>query len=175
MKYIILCLLFVSCNVDNSHFGTNFTTQPATTLECSNGGTDLYLNGQEVQSTCNGANGATGPSGQQGVQGPMGPQGFQGIPGIMGPVGAQGPIGIPGLNGTNGTPGTVVTPVQFCPGTTVYPSVFLEYGLLIGGKVYGVYSSLGGFWAYLPPGNYLSNAIGSSCDFTINNNGSISH
>lgn len=175
MKYIIICtLLFIGCNTD-SRLSTNFYSQPASVLECPNGGTDLYLNGNEVQSTCNGSNGATGPQGNMGPQGATGPQGIQGIPGIMGPVGPQGPIGIPGLNGTNGTPGTVVTPIQFCPGTTVYPSVFLEYGLLIDNRVYGVYSYDNGFWAYLPPGYYESNAIGSSCNFTINANGTVTN
>ena len=84
----------------------------------------------------------------------------------------NGQQGIPGLNGTNGTS---VTPIQFCPGASNYPTTFLEYGLVIGGTVYGVYSANDGFWAYLPPGNYLSNAIGSICDFTINSDGSITH
>jgi hypothetical protein len=107
-----------------------------------------------------------------GTTGGTGAQGLQGVPGMTGPMGPQGPIGIPGVNGTNGT---VVTPVQFCPGSSVYATTFLEYGLLINGNVYGVYSLNGGFWAYLPPGEYSSNAVGSSCNFTINVDGSITN
>lgn len=71
-------------------------------------------------------------------------------------------------NGTNGTPGTVVTPLQFCPGTPTYPSKFIEVGFIINGNVYAVYSQNGGFLALIPPGNYTSNGIGSSCNFTLN-------
>lgn len=75
--------------------------------------------------------------------------------------GTNGPIGAPG------NPGTVITLIPFCPGTTVYPSTFLEYGMCISGVLYGVYSTNDGFLAMLPNGNYSSNAIGSQCNFTI--------
>ncbi len=91
----------------------------------------------------------------------VGPQGPQGSPGIQGPSGAQGLIGLPGQDGT------MITIVQFCPGTPVYPSTFLEVGECISGKLYGVYSANDGFLAYLPNGQYTSNAIGSTCNFTI--------
>lgn len=71
-------------------------------------------------------------------------------------------------NGTNGTPGTVMAPLQFCPGTPSYPSKFIEVGFVINGSVYAVYSANGGFMALIPPGNYTSNGIGSSCNFTLN-------
>lgn len=82
------------------------------------------------------------------------------------------------LNGTNGAQGqqgiVPFTPIEFCPGTiAVYPSVFPEYGFLINGSVYGVYSTNGGFLTVLPPGVYNSNAVGSACTFTINSDGTV--
>ena len=76
-----------------------------------------------------------------------------------GSIGLTGPSGLPGSNGLNGT---VVLPVQFCPGTPVYPTVFPETGFCIDNKLYGVYSANDGFMVYLPDGDYVSNAIGSS-------------
>lgn len=78
-------------------------------------------------------------------------------------------------SGTNGAPGTVVAPVQFCPGTSSYPSTFPEVGFLINGTIYAVYSSLDGFLTALPPGYYASNAVGSSCNFTVNVDGTITN
>ncbi len=85
-------------------------------------------------------------------------------------VPVPGPSGAPGLNGSNGTDGTTVTPVQLCPGETVYPSTFVEYAFCIQGHLYAVYSANGGFETYLPPGTYSSDAIGSSCTFTVGDN-----
>lgn len=79
-------------------------------------------------------------------------------------VGPQGPVGLSGSNGIDATP---ITLVQFCPGTTVYPSTFVEIGLCISNNIYAVYSANNGFLTYIPPGNYSSNAIGSSCSFTV--------
>lgn len=135
------------------------TTIPATLTQCANGGSiiliaqDNALTGvwqaSDQQMTaavaCNGATGATGNTGTTGSQ---------------------------GTAGTNATP---VTIVQFCKGTTVYPSAFLEVGLLINGTIYGVYSVNGGFFSPLPPGSYSSNAVGSSCNFTINANNTVSN
>ena len=87
--------------------------------------------------------------------GPQGPKGDTGAPGLIGPVGPQGPRG------------TLIFPVKFCPQPAVYPSTFPEYGLCIEGKMYGVYSTNGGFFAYLPSGTYSSAGVGSSCTFTI--------
>lgn len=78
-------------------------------------------------------------------------------------------------NGLNGQPGTLIKPIQFCPGfTPSYPSSFPEYGFVIDGAVYGVYSDHGGFMALLPPGAYSSNGINASCTFTIDADGIIS-
>jgi Collagen triple helix repeat (20 copies) len=120
-----------------------------------------------------------GPRGDQGVQGNTGAVGQTGATGSTGAAGAngqsivgpQGPAGINGTNGTNGTNATPVTVVQFCPNDTpTYPSTFPEYGICLSGQLYGVYSANGGFLALLPPGQYISNAIGSTCTFTIQAN-----
>jgi len=85
--------------------------------------------------------------------------------GVDGGIGPVGPVGPPGNNATP------VTVVQFCPNNKpVYPSVFPEVGLCLNGNLYGVYSQNDGFMAYLPPGLYESNAVGSQCTFTITAN-----
>jgi len=78
--------------------------------------------------------------------------------------GLNGTNGTPGINGTNGT---VVTSVQFCPGTPSYASTFPETGLCFNGNIYAVYSANDGFLTEIVPGAYTSNAIGSSCNFTV--------
>lgn len=124
---------------------------PASLLQCANGGTVVTI-GSSVNIICNGVQGPSGAPGQDST--------------VPGP---KGDIGSPGINAT---PISVVT---FCPGVTIYPSAFLEVGLIIGGRLYGVYSKNDGFLAELPPGRYESNAVGSSCDFTINADLSISY
>jgi hypothetical protein len=79
------------------------------------------------------------------------------------------------LNGTNGIDGTLITAVQFCSGTGVYPSVFPEVGFVIGGHLYAVYSANGGYLFEVLPGRYSSNAIGNSCSFTVNADLTVSH
>lgn len=71
-------------------------------------------------------------------------------------------------SGSNGAPGTVVAPVQFCPGVqTTYPSTFAEIGFCIDNNLYAVYSINEGFLTLIPPGAYASNAVGSTCNFTV--------
>jgi hypothetical protein len=112
-------------------------------------------------------------------------QGPQGIPGTNGSGCTVSTIGVgPGtpnggalitcattsslvLNGTNGTAGTIVAPVQFCPAATSYPGTFSEVGFCIGGNLYAVYSANDGFLSAIPNGNYTSNGINSSCNFTV--------
>lgn len=78
---------------------------------------------------------------------------------IPGPTGATGPAG---------ANGTAITVVQFCAGVTPsYPSTFPETGLCINGNIYAVYSANDGFLTEIVPGAYNSNAIGSSCSFTV--------
>ena len=114
---------------------------------------------------CRGPRGDHGDLGSTGAQGPTGSNGSNGVNGSQGPQGIQGPAGIDGLNGADGTQ---ITVVQFCKDVTPsYPSTFPESGLCINGNLYGVYSANDGFLAYLPPGAYYSNAVGSNCNFTI--------
>lgn len=96
---------------------------------------------------------------QKGDQGVIGPVG---IPGQEGPVGRQGDAGVPG---------TAITVIQFCPGVVpTYPTTFPEVGFCIEGQIYAVYSKNDGFLTLIPPGNYNSNAVGSSCNFTVDLN-----
>jgi hypothetical protein len=132
--------------------------------------------------------GAQGPKGSTGPQGPKGDTGEQGTPGDNG-VGCEvttvapnsaAPNGgsliicanssalvLNGSNGANGTDGTVILSKPLCNGTTTYPSVFIEVAFCINNTLYAVYSANNGFMTSLPPGNYSSNAIGSSCNFTV--------
>jgi hypothetical protein len=110
----------------------------------------------------------------KGNQGSAGPQGPVGIPGETGPQGAIGPTGASGangINGANGSNGTIITVVQFCPGVDPsYPSTFPEVGLCINNNIYAVYSANDGFLTLITPGLYESNAVGSSCTFTVGDN-----
>lgn len=133
---------------------------------------------------CQGPRGYTivGPQGTPGIQGQSGQPGQDALPCTAFKASGVTTIACPGsppvsvLDGLNGAPGTVITPIQFCPGVTpIYPLSFPEYGLVINGQIYGVYSQNGGFLALLPPGTYNSNAVGSSCDFTINADNTISN
>lgn len=92
-------------------------------------------------------------------------QGPQGNPGVSGPAG-QSIIGPQGIAGTNGTTFTIV---QFCKNpVTTYPNTFSEVAYCVNDVLYGVYSANDGFLAALPNGNYTSDGINASCDFTIN-------
>lgn len=138
--------------------------------------------------------GSPGPIGPSGMPGPVGspgisiigPQGISGTNGSSCSVSTVSPSGIAPnggalvsctdgsaalvLNGTNGTSGTLITPVQFCPGVSVYPSTFVELGFCINNSIYAVYSQNGGFLTEILPGTWQSNAIGSSCTFTVSPN-----
>jgi hypothetical protein len=121
-------------------------TAPATSLQCSNGGMQVTV-GTTITVICNGLNGLTGQTG------------------------ATGSTGATGAAGTDAS----IQVVTFCPGVTTYPSAFLEVGLIINGNLYGVYSLNGGFLSELPPGNYTSDGVGASCNFTVNPDLSISY
>lgn len=73
-------------------------------------------------------------------------------------------------NGSNGINGTVISVVQFCPGTTTYPTEFNEVGLCINNNLWAVYSSNGGFFTEVLPGTWSSDGINSSCDFQVGPN-----
>lgn len=101
-------------------------------------------------------------AGKDGAQGPQGITGNDGIPGVTGP---QGPAG---------ADGTQISVVQFCPNDVpTYPTTFPEVGLLINGSIYAVYSTPGAFLTLIPPGLYTSAAVGSSCNFTVNADGTV--
>lgn len=72
-----------------------------------------------------------------------------------------------GAIGPAGADGTVVSVIDVCPGQTIYPTTFVETALCINGNLYGVYSYANGFLTALPAGTYVSNAINSSCSFTV--------
>lgn len=135
--------------------------------------------------------GPKGDTGDAGAQGPAGTDGLNGADGqgctvqaITGCPGApnggsvvtcsNGSVliqnGAPGADGQAGAPGTLVTPVQLCQGTTTYPSTFVEEAFCVGGNLYAVYSANDGFLTEIVPGSYSSNAIGSSCGFTVGSN-----
>jgi hypothetical protein len=139
--------LLTGCSQYQADAGTpSVYTTPANAQECPSGGTIVVVNGYPY-TICNGLAGASGS------------------PGSVGPA---GPVGEPGLPGLNATP---VTTVRFCPSNTaVYPTTFPEYGICLGGQLYGVYSANGGFLALLPPGAYSSDGINDSCTFTIKAN-----
>lgn len=63
--------------------------------------------------------------------------------------------------------GTTFAPIQFCPGSTTYPSQFNEVGFCINGSLYAVYSANDGFLTVIPDGVYSSDGINSSCTFTV--------
>ena len=72
-----------------------------------------------------------------------------------------------GATGAAGTNATSVTIVPLCPGVSNY-GTFIEIGLCMNSKLYGVYSANNGFLTYLASGSYSSNAIGSACNLVIN-------
>lgn len=112
--------------------------------------------------------GQRGQVGAIGVVGPQGPAGNDGTNGVDGQNGTNGSNGLDGAVGPKGEDGTVITPIQFCPNVVpTYPSTFPESGLCINGNIFAVYSANDGFLALIPPGVYSSNAIGSSCTFTV--------
>jgi hypothetical protein len=92
---------------------------------------------------------------------------YQYIQGTPGDKGDPGDVGDTGPQGAPGQDATPVTVVKLCPGTTVYPSTFVEIAFCIGGKLYGTYSANGGFSTELPAGTYGSNGINASCNFVI--------
>ncbi len=96
-----------------------------------------------------------------------GPKGDTGNTGVVGPIGDTGPTGQPCAQGPAGADGNIITPIKFCLGEAVYPTVFPEYGICINNSIYAVYSTHGGFLTLIPEGRYNSNAVGSNCDFTV--------
>lgn len=140
--------------------------------------------------------GQPGPKGDKGDTGPQGPAGIDGVSCTVSPVSRSeeapnggslitcangitlilnGANGQDGEDGRDGTPGTAISAVRLCPGDTVYPSTFIEVAFKFDGKLWAVYSTHGGFMTQLPPGRYSSNGVNSRCDFTVNNDLTISN
>lgn len=98
---------------------------------------------------------------EKGDPGAPGTPGYDGAPGVTGPAGPAGEAGRDGVDGAG------VYTVQLCPGTTLYPSTFIEHALCIGGHLYAVYSIPHAFLTEIVPGAYESKAIGSRCNLTV--------
>ena len=100
-----------------------------------------------------------------------GSNGSNGVNGQNGQNGTNGVNGVNGTNGQDGTNGSIVTPIQFCPNVVpTYPSAFPEVGFCIDNTLYAVYSANGGFLSEITPGNYSSDGINASCNFTVSAN-----
>lgn len=145
--FITFILMLTSCDQRSTYIAPPISVimRPASPTECSNGGTYIQVQDKDII-VCNGQSGAVGP------------------------IGATGPAGLPGTNGSDGAPGidpTPITAVNLCPGTTTYPSTFIELGLCINHKLYGVYSEHEGFLVEIVPGAYSSRGHGSQCNFTV--------
>lgn len=126
---------------------------------------DIYRDGK------NGIDGATGPKGDAGGGCTVASGGAGAL--ITCPDGTTAFV----PNGTDGQDATPVTMVQFCPQVTgSYGSgSFPEQGFVIGGKVYGVYSSNGkASLAELYPGVYTTTAPGQNCTFVVYTDGTVS-
>lgn len=95
--------------------------------------------------------------------------------GTNGSDGQDGNDGSDGTDGTNGTNATPITVVNLCPGVTSYPSTFVEVAFCMNNELYAVYSQNNGFLVKLPPGNYTSNAHGSTCTLIVQPNCVITH
>jgi Collagen triple helix repeat (20 copies) len=147
---------FIGCDKGES-FSTIYsapTIASAPLVNCPYGGIAITIN-NITQYVCNGAQGSTGP---------------QGNAGATGATGASGATGNTGPQGAPGSPGTTISIIQFCPGTTTYPSAFLEIGFCIDNSIYAVYSANDGFLTLVPPGVYASDGINDSCTFTVQAN-----
>lgn len=148
-------------------------------------------NGHDGAPGIQGPPGVAGPVGLPGITGPVGPAGVNGTScmvqqtvsgalivcsdgsSALASNGATGSTGSTGATGPAGQSGIMI--VNLCLGTTSYPTTFVEIGFCIQNKLYAVYSENNGFLVEVPPGYYHSNAHGSSCHFTIQNNCVVTH
>jgi hypothetical protein len=120
-----------------------------------------------------GPKGDSGVQGQNGADGQNGTNGQNGADGQNGTNGQNGADGQNGTNGQNGADAESIQVLQLCNGQPIYPSVFIEVAFKINNKLYAVYSIPGAFMTELTPGDYHSEAIGSRCNFTVNNDATI--
>ena len=69
-----------------------------------------------------------------------------------------------------------ISVVQFCSGTTTYPTSFPEQGLCINNDLYAVYWDGHNAWlTEVAPGHYSSTSSNVPCTFDVLNNCTISH
>jgi hypothetical protein len=146
----------------------------------ADGGVTIFCGGSDPVFIANGQDGSQGPRGDTGATGEAGSScGVTTVaPGPAAPNGGSliactdgsQSLVLNGTNGADGQAGTVVTPIPFCPGVSAYPTSFIESGFCINGRLWAVYSANGGFLTEVLPGNWSSNAIGSSCNFTVKPN-----
>lgn len=176
--FVINSLLLSGCGDP----GTQFVASPACqVVALEGGGAEIECPDGTHQVIKDGHDGSVGAIGQQGIAGVAGKDGSScNVLNVAGGADVEcadgsagfisnGQVGPKGDQGTSGQDITPITMVQFCDAGYIpmYPSVFPEYGMLIGGKLYGVYSANGGFLVQLPPGTYSSNGINASCTFTV--------
>lgn len=153
--FIVVFLTISGCKGRQGLRGpaVSILTAPATLQQCPTGGMQISV-GPSTIIVCNGAVGS---------------------PGANGVDGSQGVQGMTGLNGSDGIDAIPITVIDLCPGITTYPGVFVEVALCLNDTLYGIYSANDGFLTMLPPGNYLSNAIGSACNLTIGAHCQVTH
>lgn len=91
--------------------------------------------------------------------------------------GQKGDKGDQGEQGQNGQDATPVQMVKLCPMIeSGYPYSFPEYAFLISGKYYATYSTNNIAWtAQLYPGTYQTTTTGINCQFTVHQDGTITH
>lgn len=147
---LALCFAYATTGCSSSErsfsqVGPTVTTRPAMASECPTGGTVITVDRNPPTIVCNGAVGTPGQNGNDGSD---------------------------GQDGVDATPVTIVT---LCPGVTSYPGVFVEVAVCLQGNLYAVYSVPNAFLTYIPPGNYTSNGIGSSCNLTVHPNCVVTH
>lgn len=177
-------------NEVNCPMGSNGGIQVTTFVDKNNNGIlDLGEPITSINLVCGGLPGVVGP---QGAQGPSGtssvvsvsvasnvecPTGGYVLSSQNGNDAATSVDVCNGTTGEQGNPGTEVTTEQFCSQYTgSYPGTFPEYGLLINGALYAVYwDGINSWLSKIYPGTYRSTSTTAPCNFTVNDDGSISN
>jgi len=175
VKYLILILLAGCAQyhaIDIASGPINCTVSKSdgvATIVCPDGTKTTIDDGQT------GPIGQTGATGQTGAIGPQGDIGQTGPQGIQGPQGETGQTGQTGATGQAGQNGTGIQTIQFCTSYSgTYPSVFPEYGFLIGGKLFAVYWDGVNAWeSQVYPGTYESTSTSAPCNFIVNSDGTV--
>lgn len=141
------------------------------TITCDDGSTATVSNGQ------NGLTGATGANGSScSVMAALDGSGAliscQDGSNVFVKNGEKGDTGATGAAGMNATS---VEFVKFCNSANPSYGSFPEYGMRVGTKIYAVYSANNGFLTLLSPGTYVTTSTGLNCNFTVNNDGTVSN